>query len=484
MEKSIKRWRLYTILLLFLVLVESVLLVFFLPEKKDGTGTPVQLTPATIRGKVLTDLGEMLMANIIVEDSEGKTTLYTTNTLSGYEIQLPEGEYKLHYTRGMQYSKVTKTIKVENFKNYYLEDVRLIRLIDSEKFNFYPGDLHQHTIFSDGSDGVEALAKADIAGGLSWAVLSDHNDNTGISEWLQADRLPYDKEDGKYKFFVPIPGVEITTGYGHFQSLGSSAVVEEWDIDLDLGENPYEEVEKIIKEIKRNGALAQLNHPYSTGSMGFNNYTGLWDLVGEFHTIEIWNGYSEPCGYIPPEGGFNQNRQSMLKWFELLNSGLRLAATSGTDIHSIKGQFNPNLYKGESKAYEKLLKQTGQYAGMPTIFVHLPEGLNAGGILAAVKNGNSFITNGPLIFANVAGRTYGETVPVSEKNLNVEIFCRDGLAEFNIIKNGEWVYNEKLSDTDFQKEIVLNDLKSGDWIVLEVYGTGVYYAVTNPIFFE
>jgi hypothetical protein len=219
-----------------LLLIESTLLIVVFKNNNDETKSDVQLTPATIRGKVLTDLGDMLMANIIVEESDGKTMLYTTNVLSGYEIELPEGEYKLHYTRGMQYSTVTKTIKVENFKNYYLEDIRLVELYNSEKKYFYPGDLHQHTVFSDGTDSVEALARASIAAGLSWSLLSDHNDNTGISEWMQTDRLPYAMVNGQYKFFTPIPGVEITTAYGHFQSIGNSAVVEQWDIDLDQNE--------------------------------------------------------------------------------------------------------------------------------------------------------------------------------------------------------------------------------------------------------
>ncbi|MDD3170979.1 MAG: CehA/McbA family metallohydrolase [Bacilli bacterium] len=483
MTKTYKKWKIFAIFLIVLLALETCFIIVMPKIIKDDNDTAVQLTPATIRGKVLTDLGEMLMANIIVEDSDGATSLYTTNLLSGYEIELEEGEYTLHYTRGMQYSTVTKTIKVENFKNYYLEDIRLIELYNAESKGYYAGDLHQHTIFSDGTHNVEELIRADISAGLSWAVLSDHNDNTGISEWMQTDRLPYDIVNGEYVYFTPIAGVEITTGYGHFQSIGNSAVVEQWDIDLDLGENPYEEVEIIVKEIVRNGGIAQLNHPYSTGGMGFNNYNGLWELIDNFSTIEIWNGYFEPCGYIPPEGVLNQNRRSMLKWFELLNQGHILFATGGTDLHSYNGSYNPALYMGDSKAYEKLLKKTGQYAGMPTTFAYLSEGMSEENVLTAVKNGNTFISNGPLIFANIDGKTYGQTVLNDKRTINIEMFCRDGLETLNIYKNGVQVKSVALSGTDFHEDIQLTDVSSGDWIVFEVYGTGVYYAITNPIFF-
>lgn len=484
MEKITKKWRISALILIVIVAIESCFLIILSSKLDNNENEQIELTPATIRGKVMTDLGEMVMANIVVESSDGSTKLYTTNVLSGYKIELAEGEYTLYYNRGMQFSTVKKKIIVENFKNYYLEDVRLVRLINSEDYNYYAGDLHQHTVFSDGNDEVEELIRADIAAGLSWAMLSDHNDNTGISEWMQTSKLSYDVISGVTKYFTPISGVEITTGYGHFQSIGNSAVVEQWDIDLDLGENPYTEVGTILKEMARNGGIVQLNHPYSTGNMGFNNYNGLWDYIDSFRTMEIWNGYFEPCGYIPPEGQLNQNRASMLKWFELLNNGHLLYATGGTDLHSYVGSYNPKLY-GESKVYQSLLKKTGQYAGMPTTYVYIPGTLNEKSILNAVYNGNTFITNGPLVFASINGKAYGETVNANEaKKLDCEVFCRDGITKINIYKNGQVLKTVDLSETNYNNQIDLIGINAGDWIVVEVYGTGCYYAITNPIFFK
>ena len=474
-------------ILVIVIIAEAGLCVFFALNQKTGGTASGRQANANVRGKVLTDLGEMICANIIVEDSEGKSNLYTTNLMSAYDLSLPEGTYTFYYTRGMQWSTVTKTVTIEKYKDYYLEDVRLVRLYDSEAKGFYPGDLHQHTYFSDGSDSPEQLLLADIAAGLSWALLTDHNDNRGMSEWLQYARAVYDISDGQFKFFTPIAGVEITTGYGHFQSIGVSTVIDEWDIDLDLGENPYEEVGIILEEMHRAGAaIVQLNHPFSTGGMGFNNYQGLWDYIDMFDTIEIWNGYFEPCGYIPPEGKFNQNRQSMLTWFDYLNEGKKLFATAGTDIHSIKGYFNPNLYAAYDKAYEKALKQAGQYAGMPTTYAYIPDGVvNSDTVLQAVKQGNSFITNGPLVFADINGKTYGQTAAAGEGSaLDVELFCRERLKTLNIYKNGEIIKTVPLDGQNYDNSISLDGMAAGDWIVIEVYGEGVYYAVSNPIFFE
>jgi hypothetical protein len=104
--------------------------------------------------------------------------------------------------------------------------------------------------------------------------------------------------------------------------------------------------------------------------------------------------------------------------------------------------------------------------------------------LNAVENGKTFISNGPLIFGSIAGKTYGDTVTTSDPVLNLELFCRDGLDTINIIKNGNYYYSLDITGTDYQSEINLEEINSGDWIVIEVYGTGVYYGITNPIFFE
>ena len=90
MVKTYNKWRIFTIVLMVLLVLETALIIV-LPRINKEEEINIQLTPATIRGKVLTDLGEMLLANIIVEDSKGATSLYTNNFLSGYEIELAEG---------------------------------------------------------------------------------------------------------------------------------------------------------------------------------------------------------------------------------------------------------------------------------------------------------------------------------------------------------------------------------------------------------
>ena len=97
-------------------------------QSEDKTSTIDPKTLATVRGKVLTDSGEMITAGIIVENEKGETYRMSTNLQSAYNLRLEPGTYNLHFTRGFEYSIVTKTLTVEAYKTYYVQDVRLISL--------------------------------------------------------------------------------------------------------------------------------------------------------------------------------------------------------------------------------------------------------------------------------------------------------------------------------------------------------------------
>ena len=305
---------------------------------------PVTLSKGNVRGKVLTDSGSMTPAGIIVEDEEGNTQRLTTNAFGGYDLQLYPGKYRLTFTKGYEFDTVTKEVEVQQYKTYYLQDVRLMQLYDSYEKHWIAGDLHQHTYYSDGSDSILSLALGDVSVGLYYAFLSDHNSARGLAEWYETDTLKtLTAEDGEDRFFTPGEAVEITTEFGHFQALGVATTLEKYDVELYESERNSPDRDQIIMDrityiancIKRDGGVAQINHPYSVSTMGFN----YWELAPLFDTVEIWNGVFNPGDgrYENETGYISQNYESKLKWYELLNEGLYLAATGGTDIHDTKG---------------------------------------------------------------------------------------------------------------------------------------------------
>jgi hypothetical protein len=286
--------------------------------------------------------------------------------------------------------------------------------------------------------------------------------------------------------------VEETTEFGHYQSLGIPLTFERYDLELYSAERNSADRDKITKarisyiadSIKRAGGLAQINHPYSVSTMGFN----YWELASQFDTMEIWNGYFSPLdGRYETEG---QNYKSKMKWFDLLNSGLYLAATGGTDNHDVTGPGTTAGIKiSDVKNYQNYYDyyvNTGKYSGMPTTYLHLSD-FSLSSVLSAIKGGHSFISNGPTAICSVEGKTYGEKVEITDNstiNIKTDIFNRDGLEFIKVVKNGIEAKKETLSGaSSYNSDISLDGVKKGDWIVIEVAGPGAQYAITNPIFF-
>ncbi|PKK94863.1 MAG: hypothetical protein CVV60_04240 [Tenericutes bacterium HGW-Tenericutes-5] len=450
---------------------------------EDNSGTDNLTFPATVKGRVLSGAGDMLTAGIIITYPNGDMERVNTNILSGYTLYLEEGEYTLTFSRGMDYSTKSVTINVENYKTYYIDDVRLNQLYDGASMGWYLGALHQHTSFSDGKQGVEDVLVSNISSGLHFGYLTDHNTAAGLAEWVQGSRLVSEFDSaGNPIYFVAMRGVEITTDYGHFQSLGVGNVLEQADINPIKGDVPIDEIREIAQEIVRSGAISTINHPFATSVLGFN----YWDLAGDFDGIEIWNG-------LYPTNR-NENAKARDKWFELLEEyragNLKfLPATCGADNHDITGYYKA-AYADRStddKAYKDDYLRRGVYNNMPSLAVYVDGELTEEKIHNAILNGNSYLTNGPRIIAAIEGMIYGETYALGQEtfvDINLDLFSQDEILELRIIKNGEIIETivPMLDGYRYQNTIRIDNVSLGDWFVIEIIGDYTAYAITNPIF--
>ncbi|HAQ56629.1 MAG TPA: hypothetical protein DCR44_04440 [Acholeplasmatales bacterium] len=439
--------------------------------------------PATLYGRILTDSGDMITAGIIITNAAGDMMRLNSNMLSGYRLFLDEGTYTITYVRGPEYSIYSKTVTVESYKTYYLDDVRLTHLYDGVSLHWYMGDLHQHTTYSDGKQTVDEVLLSNISNGLHFGFLSDHNTAAGLAEWVQGNRFvaAYDLL-GNPILFRAIRAVEVTTDFGHFQSLGIGNVFEQADISVLKGDDPIADITDMMQEIVRSGGLAQINHPFASSLLGYH----YWEIVEEFDTIEIWNGLYEPNA--------NENLAAKLKWFELLNMHASgeikyLPGTGGSDNHSIIGAYTAGYANLSTEAgrYTDSYLRRGVYSGVPATVLNIPGEFTEESILTAIKNGNSYMTNGPMIVATIGGVGYGETYSLDGETsvtIDLSIFSRDQMSQIIIYRNGEVAMTIDAAEGSmwYQDVVTLDGLEAGDWLVFEVLGEEALYAITNPIF--
>jgi hypothetical protein len=79
------------------------------------------------------------------------------------------------------------------------------------------GDLHSHTVHSDGVLGVEGIARVAAARGLDYLAVTDHN---------TVSHHPFLEQAGKSAGIVLVPGQEVTSLRGHANAFGAIGRIE------------------------------------------------------------------------------------------------------------------------------------------------------------------------------------------------------------------------------------------------------------------
>src|SRR4030042_4823615 len=164
----------------------------------------------------------------------------------------------------------------------------------------YKGDLHTHTLASDGVLQVGELAQHALRNGLDYLAITDHN------QMVSAATL------GQNSGITLIPGLEWTHYQGHANFLGVDKPYDEPFLT-----NTIEEVEARFASARSRGAFISINHPCDTVCPFLLDINSL-----PFDCLEIWNG--------PMRGS---NLQAIGLWQSMLLAGKKVPICGGSDYH-------------------------------------------------------------------------------------------------------------------------------------------------------
>ncbi|EKE02962.1 MAG: PHP protein [uncultured bacterium] len=195
----------------------------------------------------------------------------------------------------------------------------------------YAGALHIHSTYSDGTGSIEDIAIAAKKAGLSWIVVTDHDDLSGLSK------------EGWYEGVAVLVGQEISPGdSNHYLALNINQAIKD---EL----NPL----SFINQVKTQAGIGFIAHP-DESLFRKNNYKPLrwqdWSIQG-FDGIEIWNHLSDWVDNYDPKNPlhcfFNRNKiltgptSNVLKWWDTLNNSSTniVPAIGGLDVHAMKHNF-------------------------------------------------------------------------------------------------------------------------------------------------
>ncbi len=230
------------------------------------------------------------------------------------------------------------------------------------------GDLHVHTLHSDGAWTVDETLTRVAGTGLDFVALTDHNTSS-------QNLAPH-----KPSPLTVIPGMEWTTYHGHANIFGAADPIPDWRVAN------VNDIEEKMASALALGSYVSINHPFDNSQPGIS-----WEWGLDRKTwVEIWNGPWRPS-----------NQAAVDWWQNQLCEGRHLVAVSGSDTHG---------------------PSTLVHHGQPTtwVWVSAPDTVS---ILSSINDGHVFITqdpHGPEFSMHCGGYIVGDTVSESE-NRTVEI---------------------------------------------------------------
>lgn len=184
-----------------------------------------------------------------------------------------------------------------------------IVLPDIDGYKTLKGDMHIHTVFSDGSVWPTTRVEEAVMDGLDVIAITDHVD-TRLQKYTNNGMFRCDRNEsyriaaaaGKAADILVIHGGEISRGMppGHWNTL----FIDDNDAIANAAEkyddNHVKAMRAGLAEARRQGAFTVWNHPHwerqaQNETRWYDEHTRLCN-EGYMHGIEIYNGF---CGYSP-----------------------------------------------------------------------------------------------------------------------------------------------------------------------------------------
>lgn len=466
-----------------------------------------------------------------------------TDIYGDFSLEVAPGTYELLVYKGPEYEYLRYSLTLAEGESANAE-IHLARIINMANLGWFSGDPHQHSAFYDGKDPLDKLLVANAAVGLHFSVQTDHNEvgQNPIAKAF-ADESGLNSDSG-YPYHV-IGGDEVTTSIGHmiaWEPKDSSGEYVHIDHSAPKSDAPLDEkivaLQRIQSDLQRYAKLKVINHP-AGGNVAYRTFgekrgDSFMDvdfdwiehrgLVLGFDATESWNGgsgFMDGMYYFGAEvmHPFEAMEQVFHQWFRLLNSGAKFPSIGSSDTHDayVSGYLQgydtlvqgvKTLFLGKmpmlpprlahailddlegALLYQHLdeveyqLEEIALLPGTARTYIYTGGELTTERLIANV--GRSFITNGPLLFAEVDGAMPGEVASIVDLNtLKLEVVSHKPLAKLLVIADGELIHQRPLKNVLHFEEMIELELSNKKWLLVYVEGQDNYaHAFTNPIYLQ
>lgn len=356
-----------------------------------------------------------------------------------YRAEIPAGTYSLVAAKGPEYRIVQRQLKVEAGRRLEVEVV-IPRWDDMPAKKWYSGDVHIHVERPDESTNDRLIAYLS-AEDVHVSNTLEMNNLTAVHFEQYAWGIDGHYLEGDH---IVVPGIEgpRTAQRGHTISLN---IVE----PLHRPER-YFLYHEVFEEYVRQGGVSGYAH------VGQEEFNGSWGLAldvpfGLIDFVEVLQG-----GSLYTE-----------LWYEFLNLGYQLTPAAGSDFP----------YYDQAGAVRSYARIEGEFT--------------AEAWYGALENGDTFVTNGPMLTFGINGRGMGSTVRVVRGDvLNVEATARinpdiDTLDRLELVAHGEVIASVSMPDSDGTLTLRHQlTVAAGAWLAVRAYGKAQAIAHSAPVYVE
>jgi hypothetical protein len=308
----------------------------------------------------------------------------------------------------------------------------------NDSAGWYRGDLHLHTVHSDGSYTPEDLVAGVVDAGLDFFVSTDHSTTTANLIWGKHARSD----------LLIVNGEEVTTRAGHFGALGLKP--DQW---IDWRYTPDDdELAGSVQQVHDVGGIAVANHPFCP-------YKGCdWRFSYEtMDAIEVWNG---PWSW--------EDEAALQTWDRMLREGQYLPAVGASDAHDYEDEI-----------------------GVPHTVVHARR-LGRDAILSGLSSGNSYLAASDAVTVDMTAISSDDEAIPGERleqppkaPITVELYI-SGVPEAKVTFHTQDSVVKIVSVTNSSAQIRYEtSAEASDFVRAEIrQPEGEMIALTNPVFLK
>lgn len=384
------------------------------------------------------------------------------------DMTAPIGEYEVRVLRGPEHHLDLTNITLFERGNVQESHSYITRWVDMRKEGWYSGENHIHANYGYGQwyntpRSILDMCEAEDLHVANLVVANSDSDAIFDREFFSGGPDPLSTQETVLWWNEEFR----STIWGHMTLFHLKQLVEPIMTGFRNTTNPWDipTNAEILRRTRMQKASAGYTHPtnnredaydqpYSAKGLPVDAALGLVDCADFMGVV-----YDRALDY----------------WYKLLNSGFRLPASAGTDCFLNRVTMSP---PGWARAY-----------------VHLPDGFTYEGWVEGLKQGRSFVSNGPMLKFSVAGKSSGDTIKLADRTeleVTGSVRAAHPLEKLELIYNGEVVATGSLTEdrTKGTLKTKFSPQESG-WIALRTSGKPVRFlpgrshsAHTNPIYVD